>query len=185
MKRKSLHWEHLEVSVKRVTGFNTYVRSLQGHTDEQWAREEKLRRALLTKSPSHETLGTTVSKMCRNHFQLCSFVSARFIPSPPNHTHLTFPTISQRTFLTHVYGNHHSVLLNSWYRDPQLTDSSGLPLTSTKPKPDMRYDAVDIRSSKSILAVSVHWRGMRNGKTAATPCHIYCLSSGERCVRPF
>jgi hypothetical protein len=38
-----LCWEHLEVSIKTVTDFNLYIRRLQGHTDEQWAREEKLR----------------------------------------------------------------------------------------------------------------------------------------------
>jgi hypothetical protein len=42
-KKETLCWEHLEVSIKTVTDFNLYIRRLQGHTDEQWAREEKLR----------------------------------------------------------------------------------------------------------------------------------------------
>jgi hypothetical protein len=42
-RKETLSWEHLEVSIKTVTDFNRHIKSLQGHTDEQWAREEKLR----------------------------------------------------------------------------------------------------------------------------------------------
>jgi hypothetical protein len=42
-RKETLSWEHLELSIKTVTDFNRYIKGLQGHTDEQWAREEKLR----------------------------------------------------------------------------------------------------------------------------------------------
>ena len=42
-KKERLKWSHLEQSISVSTDFNRYLRSVQGHTDEQWAREEKLR----------------------------------------------------------------------------------------------------------------------------------------------
>lgn len=42
-KRESLGWEHLELTMKTAADFNRYIQNVQGHTDEQWAREEKLR----------------------------------------------------------------------------------------------------------------------------------------------
>jgi SpoVK/Ycf46/Vps4 family AAA+-type ATPase len=42
-RKESLDWEHLEQSIKTAQDFNRYLRTIHGHTDEQWAREEKLR----------------------------------------------------------------------------------------------------------------------------------------------
>jgi hypothetical protein len=42
-KKETLDWEHMEQSIKTAQDFNRYLRTVQGHTDEQWAREEKLR----------------------------------------------------------------------------------------------------------------------------------------------
>lgn len=42
-KKERLKWGHLEQAINVATDFNRYLQRVQGHTDEQWAREEKLR----------------------------------------------------------------------------------------------------------------------------------------------
>lgn len=42
-KKETLDWEHLELAIKPVGDFTKYLQNVHGHTDEQWAREEKLR----------------------------------------------------------------------------------------------------------------------------------------------
>ena len=38
-----LSWEHLSLSIKTATDFQRYLNKVNGHSDEQWAREERLR----------------------------------------------------------------------------------------------------------------------------------------------
>jgi len=38
-----LTWEHVEQTVKIAGDFNRYLKNVHGRTDEQWAREERLR----------------------------------------------------------------------------------------------------------------------------------------------
>ncbi|KAL8341617.1 hypothetical protein RB598_003512 [Gaeumannomyces tritici] len=38
-----LDWEHLSQVIKTAVTFNKYIKTLRGHSDEQWAREERLR----------------------------------------------------------------------------------------------------------------------------------------------
>lgn len=42
-KRQPLAWEHLDHALKTVGEFGRYLENVHGHTDKQWAREEKLR----------------------------------------------------------------------------------------------------------------------------------------------
>ncbi|KAH6659684.1 hypothetical protein BKA67DRAFT_24619 [Truncatella angustata] len=42
-KGETLTWGHLEQALQSVCKFNTYLQTLHGHTDDQWARDEKLR----------------------------------------------------------------------------------------------------------------------------------------------
>ena len=42
-KKEPLAWHHLELSIKVSADFNQYLKRVHGHTDEQWAREEKIR----------------------------------------------------------------------------------------------------------------------------------------------
>lgn len=42
-KKEPLAWDHLEQSIKIAADFNQYLKRVHGHTDEQWAREEKIR----------------------------------------------------------------------------------------------------------------------------------------------
>ena len=42
-KKEPLAWDHLELSIKVSADFNQYLKRVHGHTDEQWAREEKIR----------------------------------------------------------------------------------------------------------------------------------------------
>ena len=42
-RKERLDWEHLEQAMQVSTDFNTYLKKVQGHSDDQWAREEKLR----------------------------------------------------------------------------------------------------------------------------------------------
>jgi hypothetical protein len=42
-KKETLTWEHMEQALKSVRDFKRYLRRLHGHTEEQWARDEKLR----------------------------------------------------------------------------------------------------------------------------------------------
>ncbi|CAD6593389.1 MAG: hypothetical protein ASARMPREDX12_007125 [Alectoria sarmentosa] len=42
-KKEPLAWDHLEGAIKIAEDFNRYLKSVHGHTDEQWAREEKIR----------------------------------------------------------------------------------------------------------------------------------------------
>ena len=40
---EKLDWKHLSQAIKIVTDFNKYLKTVKGHSDEQWAREEMLR----------------------------------------------------------------------------------------------------------------------------------------------
>ncbi|ETS82900.1 hypothetical protein PFICI_04776 [Pestalotiopsis fici W106-1] len=42
-KEETLVWDHLEQALQSVSAFNKYRQGLHGHTDDEWAREEKLR----------------------------------------------------------------------------------------------------------------------------------------------
>ena len=42
-KKETLDWEHLEQSIKIASNFSRYLGTVHGHSDEQWAREERLR----------------------------------------------------------------------------------------------------------------------------------------------
>lgn len=42
-KKETLTWDHVEHTIKIAGDFNKYLKNVHGHTDEQWAREEKLR----------------------------------------------------------------------------------------------------------------------------------------------
>jgi len=42
-RKERLHWEHLEQVLKTGREFNRYIKKVQGHTDNQWARELRLR----------------------------------------------------------------------------------------------------------------------------------------------
>ena len=42
-KKEPLAWDHLKQSIKIADDFNQYLKRVHGHTDEQWAREEKIR----------------------------------------------------------------------------------------------------------------------------------------------
>ncbi|OCL11062.1 P-loop containing nucleoside triphosphate hydrolase protein [Glonium stellatum] len=42
-KKQTLDWEHLEQAIKTARDFNRYLKGVHGHTDEQWAREQKMR----------------------------------------------------------------------------------------------------------------------------------------------
>ena len=41
--KERLDWEHLRQALNVATDFNRYLKNVHGHTDEQWAREERLR----------------------------------------------------------------------------------------------------------------------------------------------
>ncbi|KAG8168142.1 hypothetical protein KVR01_003831 [Diaporthe batatas] len=38
-----LDWKHLSQAIKTASDFNKYLKTVKGHSDEQWAREEMLR----------------------------------------------------------------------------------------------------------------------------------------------
>ena len=42
-RNEKLQWEHLEQALKTAREFNQYLKKVQGHTDKQWAREQRLR----------------------------------------------------------------------------------------------------------------------------------------------
>ncbi|GME27635.1 P-loop containing nucleoside triphosphate hydrolase protein [Neofusicoccum parvum] len=42
-KQETLGWNHLEQAIKTASAFDTYLRNVQGHTEEQWAADNKLR----------------------------------------------------------------------------------------------------------------------------------------------
>jgi AAA+ superfamily predicted ATPase len=42
-KTERLDWQHIEQAIKVSTDFNRYLQRVQGHMDEQWARDEGLR----------------------------------------------------------------------------------------------------------------------------------------------
>ena len=42
-KKETLEWDHLNQALKSVSDFNWYLHRLHGHSEDQWAREEKLR----------------------------------------------------------------------------------------------------------------------------------------------
>lgn len=42
-KKQRLEWVHVEQSIKVANDFHRYLKSVHGHEDDQWAREEKLR----------------------------------------------------------------------------------------------------------------------------------------------
>ena len=42
-KKEPLAWNHLEQSIKVSADFNQYLKRVHGHSDEQWAIEEKIR----------------------------------------------------------------------------------------------------------------------------------------------
>jgi AAA+ superfamily predicted ATPase len=42
-KSERLDWAHLSQVIKTSAAFNKYLKTVRGHTDEQWAREEMLR----------------------------------------------------------------------------------------------------------------------------------------------
>ncbi|KAF9764611.1 hypothetical protein IL306_002780 [Fusarium sp. DS 682] len=42
-RKERLDWEHLSQVMRTSAAFNKYLKSVKGHTDEQWAREERIR----------------------------------------------------------------------------------------------------------------------------------------------
>jgi hypothetical protein len=42
-KKERLGWEHLSQAIMTVANFQKYLKTIHGHSDEQWAREERLR----------------------------------------------------------------------------------------------------------------------------------------------
>jgi AAA+ superfamily predicted ATPase len=42
-RRERLDWEHLNQVMKTSATFNKYLKTVKGHTDERWAREEGIR----------------------------------------------------------------------------------------------------------------------------------------------
>lgn len=42
-KMATLEWDHVQRAIKSVADFKSYMQSVHGHTDEQNARDEKLR----------------------------------------------------------------------------------------------------------------------------------------------
>ncbi|KAL8376073.1 hypothetical protein RB595_007270 [Gaeumannomyces hyphopodioides] len=42
-RQERLDWEHLSQVIKTSVTFNKYIKTLRGHSDDQWAREERLR----------------------------------------------------------------------------------------------------------------------------------------------
>lgn len=42
-RKERLDWEHLSQVMKTSAAFNKYLKTVRGHSDEQWAREENLR----------------------------------------------------------------------------------------------------------------------------------------------
>ena len=42
-KKETLAWDHLSQALKCVGNFNRYLRRLHGHSEEQWARDERTR----------------------------------------------------------------------------------------------------------------------------------------------
>jgi hypothetical protein len=42
-RKERLQWEHLDQVLKTAREFNQYLKNVQGHTDKQWAREQRLR----------------------------------------------------------------------------------------------------------------------------------------------
>jgi SpoVK/Ycf46/Vps4 family AAA+-type ATPase len=42
-KRETLGWDHVEQAIRTVTDFNKYLRKLHGHSEDQWARDERYR----------------------------------------------------------------------------------------------------------------------------------------------
>jgi hypothetical protein len=42
-RKERLHWKHLDQVLKADREFNRYLKNVQGHTDKQWAREQRLR----------------------------------------------------------------------------------------------------------------------------------------------
>jgi len=42
-KKERLTWDHVEHTIKTAADFNKYLKNVHGHTDEQYARYEKLR----------------------------------------------------------------------------------------------------------------------------------------------
>ena len=42
-RKQTLEWGHVNQVLKTAREFNQYLKSVQGHTDKQWAREQKLR----------------------------------------------------------------------------------------------------------------------------------------------
>lgn len=42
-RKETLDWEHLNQAMKTSSAFNKYLKTVRGHSDEQWAREEGIR----------------------------------------------------------------------------------------------------------------------------------------------
>lgn len=42
-RKETLEWDHLEQALRSVSDFGRYLRKLHGHSEDQWANEEKLR----------------------------------------------------------------------------------------------------------------------------------------------
>lgn len=42
-RKETLEWDHLEQALQAVSDFGRYLRKLHGHSEDQWAKEEKLR----------------------------------------------------------------------------------------------------------------------------------------------
>ena len=42
-KKEPLAWNYLEQAIKVSADFNSYLQRIHGHTDEQWAKEERIR----------------------------------------------------------------------------------------------------------------------------------------------
>ena len=42
-KKETLVWDHIDQALRCVWDFNRYLHKLQGHSEDQWARDEKLR----------------------------------------------------------------------------------------------------------------------------------------------
>lgn len=41
--KQMLSWAHLELAINTASAFDTYLKNVHGHTDDQWASDNKLR----------------------------------------------------------------------------------------------------------------------------------------------
>lgn len=42
-RKETLDWQHLDQAIRTSAAFNKYLKTIKGHSDDQWAREEQIR----------------------------------------------------------------------------------------------------------------------------------------------